>query len=44
MGVSEVVSGGRAIMFCYVGITLGDFFTGYLSQRLQSQKKVLFTF
>lgn len=44
MGVSEVVSGGRAIMFCYVGITLGDFFTGYLSQRLQSRKKVLFTF
>jgi MFS family permease len=44
MGVSEVVSGGRAIMFCYVGITLGDFFTGYLSQRLQSRKKVLLTF
>jgi putative MFS transporter len=44
MGVKELVSGGRAIMFCYVGITLGDFLTGYLSQRLQSRKKVLWTF
>jgi MFS family permease len=44
MGVQEVVSGGRAIMFCYLGITLGDFTTGYLSQRLQSRKKVLFAF
>lgn len=44
MGVTDTVSGGRAIMFCYVGITLGDFLTGYLSQRLQSRKKVLFAF
>lgn len=44
MGVQETISGGRAIMFCYVGITLGDFLTGYLSQVLQSRKKVLFTF
>jgi MFS family permease len=41
MGVSETVSGGRAIMFCYVGITLGDFLSGYLSQRLASRKKTL---
>ena len=44
MGVEEAVSGGRAIMFCYVGITLGDFLTGYLSQRLESRKKVLLIF
>jgi MFS transporter, putative metabolite:H+ symporter len=44
MGVQEVIDGGRAIMFCYVGITAGDFLTGYLSQRLESRKKVLFTF
>ncbi len=44
MGVQEVIDGGRSIMFCYVGITAGDFLTGYLSQRLESRKKVLFTF
>jgi MFS transporter, putative metabolite:H+ symporter len=44
MGVQEAVNSGRAIMFCYVGITLGDFLTGYLSQRWQSRKKVLGAF
>jgi MFS family permease len=44
MGVQEVVSGGRAIMFCYVGITAGDFLTGYISQRIASRKKVLLIF
>jgi predicted MFS family arabinose efflux permease len=44
MGVQEMSDGGRSIMFCYDGITAGDFLTGYLSQRLESRKKVLFTF
>ncbi len=44
LGVQEPITGGRAIMFCYVGITLGDFLTPYLSQRLQSRKKVFLIF
>ncbi|MCS6808503.1 MAG: MFS transporter [Bacteroidota bacterium] len=44
MGIQDTVSGGRAIMFCYVGLALGDFLTGYLSQVLKSRKKVLLAF
>lgn len=32
---------GRSIMFAYLGITAGDFISGYLSHKLQSRKKVL---
>jgi MFS family permease len=35
---------GKAIMFAYLGITLGDFLSGMLSQLLRSRKKVLSLF
>lgn len=35
---------GKAIMFAYLGITIGDFLSGMLSQLLKSRKKVLSLF
>ncbi len=35
---------GKAIMFAYLGITLGDFFSGALSQLMKSRKRVIFIF
>jgi len=32
---------GRSIMFAYLGITVGDFVSGYLSHHWKSRKKVL---
>jgi len=39
-----VATGGKAIMWCYLGITLGDLSSGLLSQLLKSRKKALLTF
>jgi putative MFS transporter len=38
------VSAGRAIMFTYIGITLGDILSGLISQFLKSRKKTLYIF
>ena len=35
---------GKCVMFAYLGITIGDFASGLLSQLLQSRKKALATF
>lgn len=35
---------GRAIMFAYAGISLGDIAVGLVSQRLRSRKKALYIF
>lgn len=39
-----VATGGKAIMWCYVGLTLGDLSSGLLSQMLKSRKKALLIF
>jgi MFS family permease len=44
MGIVEPVDPGRAIMFAYVGISLGDIAIGFVSQALKSRKKALFIF
>lgn len=44
LGVHGIVQGSKAIMFSYMGITVGDIVSGYLSQRLRSRKKALWTF
>lgn len=44
MGVSGSVSAGEAVMFCYVGLVVGDFTSGLLSQLLGSRKKIIFLF
>jgi MFS family permease len=43
-GITEAVSPGKAIMFAYVGISIGDIFIGFLSQVLRSRKKALYIF
>ncbi len=35
---------GRGIMFAYIGIAIGDFVTGFLSQYFKSRKKIVFSF
>jgi putative MFS transporter len=49
IGVTAPITGSNAIMWCYLGASIGDLSTGLLSQYLRSRKKtvllfVLFTF
>lgn len=43
-GMAEVADPGRAVMWCYTGLTLGDLSSGLLSQLLKSRKKAMFIF
>lgn len=43
-GIADPVDPGRAIMFAYIGISLGDIAIGFVSQALKSRKKALFIF
>lgn len=38
------VDSGRAVMFAYVGIAVGDILIGFVSQYFQSRKKALYLF
>jgi MFS transporter, putative metabolite:H+ symporter len=42
--IQGVISDGRAVMFCYAGLALGDCLSGLLSYLLKSRKRVLFLF
>jgi MFS family permease len=44
MGMSPVPSPGEAVKYSYIGLALGDFGSGWLSQRLRSRKKVVLAF
>jgi MFS transporter, putative metabolite:H+ symporter len=44
MGLAVAPQAGRAVLWYYVGLTLGDLTTGYLSQRLGTRKRVLAAF
>ena len=44
LGILEPIESGKGIMFTYVGIALGDFLTGFLSQVFKTRKKVVFAF
>jgi len=41
LGLDPSPQAGRSVLFFYIGITLGDLTTGYLSQRYRSRKKVM---
>ena len=43
-GIEEAVQPGRAIMYAYVGISIGDVLIGLISQWLKSRKKALYIF
>jgi len=42
--IKEDISPGKAIMFAYAAISVGDVFIGFLSQSLKSRKKALYIF
>ena len=42
LGVKGNITAGNSIMFCYIGLTIGDLASGFLSQILGSRKKIIF--
>jgi MFS transporter, putative metabolite:H+ symporter len=44
LGVLGPIQAGKAIMWCYGGLAVGDIASGFLSQKLGSRKKVLLAF
>lgn len=44
LGVTEPITAGRAIMFNYFGLAVGDLLSGLVSQWLKSRKKVVAVF
>ena len=43
-GIKEAIDPGKAIMFAYVAISIGDILIGFVSQWLKSRKKALYLF
>ncbi len=41
LGISEKINPGLAIMWCYVGLSAGDLFSGIFSHYLQSRKRAV---
>jgi MFS transporter, putative metabolite:H+ symporter len=44
MGLANPPSAAKAVFFYYVGLTLGDLCSGYLSQRFRNRRQVIFLF
>lgn len=44
LNATEVLNAGKGVMYCYVGIAVGDIAAGLLSQLLKSRIKVMFIF
>jgi putative MFS transporter len=44
LGVTDPITAGRAILFCYSGLVFGDFASGALSQWVKSRVKVIVAF
>ncbi len=44
IGLTTPVQAGKAVMFCYIGLSLGDMSSGLLSQYLKSRKRTVFVF
>jgi len=44
LGLDVPVEAGKAVMFCYIGLSLGDLSSGVISQALKSRKKVVLLF
>ena len=44
MGIKEKIDPGKAIMYAYAAISIGDILIGLISQWLRSRKKALFLF
>ena len=44
LGANGIINAGEGIMYCYIGIAIGDIVAGFLSQILKSRKKVMLIF
>jgi MFS family permease len=44
MGLASPPQSGRAVLWYYLGLTVGDLTTGYLSQRFANRKRVMAAF
>jgi MFS transporter, putative metabolite:H+ symporter len=44
LNIQGEILGGKTIMFCYAGLSLGDFLSGVVSQILKSRKKAVYIF
>lgn len=44
LNIADPIVAGRAVMYSYIGIALGDMASGLISQWLQSRKKVVLMF
>ena len=44
MSMPEIPNPGRAVMFCYIGLAIGDFGSGAISQLIKSRNKVVLLF
>jgi len=42
--ITGEINAGTALMYCYIGLAVGDFASGYLSQQLRSRKKAFALF
>jgi MFS family permease len=42
LGITEPIDPGKAILWAYVGISVGDFASGFISNWLKSRKKAIF--
>ena len=39
LAISGDVTAGQALMYCYIGLSIGDLASGYLSQQMKSRKR-----
>jgi len=44
LGATGIIDAGKGIMYCYIGIAIGDVVAGFLCQMLRSRKKVMLIF
>lgn len=44
LAMPDLPAAGKAVMFCYIGLAIGDFASGTLSQIMRSRKKVSMIF
>jgi MFS family permease len=43
-GMTDLPSAGKAVMFSYIGLSIGDLLAGLLSQYFESRKKAIFVY
>lgn len=44
LGMTEIPAAGKAVLFSYVGLSLGDVLSGYTTYKLRSRKKAMLIF